>query len=312
MLALAVVIVGLIFLTRRFPAQPSGSVTTQPASSNKQGASSERTPIDPAAFSAGACVAFAPTAGNRHLVVFLDAGHGGIDPGALGITVTGQVIHEADETLAVQLDAMALLRNAGFEVVVSRTTSTSVERLAPADVSDGVLTVQGGHDDVAARDVCANDSHAKLLLGIYFDAGASASNAGCVTGYDAVRPFAAANLRFAGLLQQDVLAAMNAQGWAIPNDGVVPDHYLGSALSSQAVSYAHLLLLGPAQAGYFTTPSQMPGALIEPLFITDPFEGSIASNARDQQVIAGGMVSAIEQYFVPAANDSATPTPTTR
>ena len=37
--------------------------------------------IDPAYFSPGACVAFPPTMGNRHLTVFLDAGHGGPDPG---------------------------------------------------------------------------------------------------------------------------------------------------------------------------------------------------------------------------------------
>ena len=47
----------------------------------------------------------------------------------------------------------------------------------------------------------------------------------------------------------------------------------GPALSEAAAAYGHLLLLGPAMAGYFATPSQMPGALIEPLFITDPFEG---------------------------------------
>jgi hypothetical protein len=65
-------------------------------------------------------------------------------------------------------------------------------------------------------------------------------------------------------------------GYAIPDDGVLQDSGLGSALTSAAVAYGHLLLLGPAKAGYFTTPSQMPGALIEPLFVTDPFEASIA------------------------------------
>ncbi len=70
-------------------------------------------------------------------------------------------------------------------------------------------------------------------------------NAGSVTGYDAARPFSAANLRLAGLLQNDVLAAMNAQGWDIPNEGVQPDTVLGSALTSAAVAYSHLLLLGP-------------------------------------------------------------------
>jgi hypothetical protein len=67
-----------------------------------------------------------------------------------------------------------------------------VVRLNPGDVSGGALTIQGAHADVAARDVCANLAHANVLIGIYFDAGASADNAGSVTGYDAVRAFAAA------------------------------------------------------------------------------------------------------------------------
>ncbi len=255
--------------------------------------------LDPAEFSPGACVALPPTSGNRHLTVFLDAGHGGIDPGGVGETESGQTIYEADETLPVELDAAAQLRAAGFRVVVSRTGPTSVVRLGPADVSDGALTIQGSHDDVAARDVCANLADADVLVGIYFDAGASPDNAGSVTGYDAVRPFAAANLRLATLVQRDVLAALNDQGWQIPDEGVVPDGDLGSAISSEAVDYGHLLLLGPAEAGYFNTPSEMPGALIEPLFITDPFEGSIAASSRGQQIMATGLAEAVEQYFSP-------------
>jgi N-acetylmuramoyl-L-alanine amidase len=38
---------------------------------------------------------------------------------------------------------------------------------------------------------------------------------------------------------------------------------------------------------------------IEPLFITDPFEGSIAASDRGQQVIAAGPAHAVEQYFAP-------------
>lgn len=77
--------------------------------------------IDPAYFSPGACVAFPPTMGNRHLTVFLDAGHGGLDPGAVGVTESGRVIYEADQTLPVVLDTMTILRRAGFRVVVSCT-----------------------------------------------------------------------------------------------------------------------------------------------------------------------------------------------
>jgi N-acetylmuramoyl-L-alanine amidase len=244
-------------------------------------------------------VAFTPTAPNRRETVFVDAGHGGIDPGAVGTTSSGASVAEADETLPIEMDVAAGLRAAGFRVVVSRTGASSVARLGPGDVAGGALTVQGAHDDVAARAVCANEAHADLLLGIYLDAGSSPSNAGSVTGYDAVRPFAADNLRFADLVQRDVLAAMNRQGWAIPDEGVLPDGDLGSATSRAAVAYGHLMLLGPAEAGYFDTPSQMPGALVEPLFITDPFEATLAATPSDQRVIAGGLVAAVEAYFSP-------------
>ena len=96
---------------------------------------------------------------------------------------------------------------------------------------------------------------------------------------------------------------MNAQGWQIPDRGVQPDTGLGSvsdpgsALAAKAEAYGHLLLLGPVDPGFFSTPSEMPGALIEPLFITDPFESSIADSTHGQEVIAGAIVRAVEQYF---------------
>ena len=78
-------------------------------------------PVAPARFSPGACVSYPPTAGDRHQTVFVDAGHGGIDPGAVGVTQSGQTTHEADLTLPVELDTTGLLRAQGFTVVVSRT-----------------------------------------------------------------------------------------------------------------------------------------------------------------------------------------------
>jgi N-acetylmuramoyl-L-alanine amidase len=43
----------------------------------------------------------------------------------------------------------------------------------------------------------------------------------------------------------------------------------------------------------------MPGTVVEPLFITDPFEGSIAASTKGQDVIASGIALAIEHYFEP-------------
>ncbi len=257
-------------------------------------------------------MAFGPTAGDRHETVFLDAGHGGVDPGGIGSTQAGSTIYEADETLPVELDAMTILRAKGFRVVVSRTGDSTVLRLQPKDVSGGVLTLQGAHDDVVARDECANDARANVLVGIYFDASDSSQDAGSLTAYDTDRPFSEENLRLANLLQGDVLAGMNAQGWNIPNDGVQPDTELGSyvgnpaagGIAAKAAAYDHLLLIGPAMAGFFSTPSKMPGAVTEPLYISDPFEGSIASSTTGQTVIAQGISSAVEQFFKPPATQT--------
>lgn len=270
--------------------------------------------IDPMAFSPGACVGFGPTAGDVHKTVFLDAGHGGIDPGAVGTTKAGKTIYEADETLRVELDAMTLLRAEGFRVVLSRTDDSTVTRLDPGDVSDGALTLEGAHNDVVARDLCANDAKADVLVGIYFGAGASPQNAGSLTAYDIGRPFATSNNLLAEWLNADVVAALDVQGWDIPDAGVVPDTDLGSfvgnpaagGIAGEAAAYHHLLLIGPAMAGFFSTPSEMPGAVIEPLYITDPFEGSIADSVEGQRVIAQGIAHAVEEFLAPATGSPPT------
>jgi N-acetylmuramoyl-L-alanine amidase len=259
-------------------------------------------------------MSFPPTSGDRHTTVFLDAGHGGLDPGGVGETESGQQIEESNVNLPIELDSMAILRAQGFRVVVSRTKNTTVLKLGSGDTDGQLLSLQGSHDDVAARDVCANMADADLLVGIYMDAGASPQNAGSVATYDTDRSFSAANLKFATLLQNDVLFAMNTQGWSIPNDGVVSDATEGSSvgdpaeggLAAESASYDHLLLLGPAAPDYFLTPSHMPGAVIEPLFLTDPFEGSIAVGLSGQEVIAKGIAAAVLQYFAPAPSHATT------
>jgi N-acetylmuramoyl-L-alanine amidase len=256
----------------------------------------------PLGLASGACVRRDPATASGRPVIFLDPGHGGVDPGALGVTSGGQTLVEKDLTLAVALEESDRLRSDGYPVVLSRTTDSLVARLPDSDYAGGALTDDGDRRDVVARAACANAAHAAVLLSIHFDGDADPSAGGAETVYDDARPFAADNQRFAQLAQGDMVAGLHAAGWPVPDRGAIADSLVGTpSLSAQGSSYGHLLVLGPARPGYVDEPSQMPGALVEPLFITKPTEGDIAAGQTGQGVIAQGLTQAIEAFVTAPA-----------
>ena len=271
-------------------ASPSSPVPTPPAASVPAA-------VDAANFAPGACVSYPSAGARRATIVFLDAGHGGLDPGALGRTTHGQLVQEKAVALSVVLDTEKMLHALGFTVVVSRTTDTTVVRLTPADVSATLLTVAGVHADLEARARCANEAHASVLVSAHFNSATHPGNAGALSVYDGARSFGAANRRLAELLQAAVLAGLNAHGWAIPDAGVVSDTTVGNALSPQAAAYGHLVILGPAMTGYVMSPTTMPGSVVEPLFLTDPFEADIAASPQGQASIAAAIAKAITRFL---------------
>ncbi|MGC9221126.1 MAG: N-acetylmuramoyl-L-alanine amidase [Solirubrobacteraceae bacterium] len=254
-------------------------------------------PVAPSRFEPESCVLFTPTMGNRHLRVFIDAGHGGIDPGGSGRTSSGRPVDEAPLNLLVAKDTAMLLRHRGFSVVLSRTGSNPVARPQAGDFSNGAYTVLGERRELVARNLCADLSHADIVLGVDEDASASSGAAGSVTLYDAQRPYHAASRRLAELVQRDVLASLRVEGAAVPDLGVHNDVGYGDLASAGAQAYGHLTLLGPPKRGYLSTPTLVPAALIEPLFLTNPAEASLADSAAGQAAIARGLADAAEQFF---------------
>jgi N-acetylmuramoyl-L-alanine amidase len=253
---------------------------------------------DRAMFTSDACLEYAPTGKDRHLTVFLDPGHGGPDPGASGTAPDGTHLQEKALTLTVALDMLPRLRHDGFHVTLSRVTDTAVARIGPGDLNGSTYSVQGEHSDIEARIDCANDARAQLLLSVHFDAYGSPSVGGAETTYDPARPFSAKSERFAGLVQSAIIGGFARQGWTLPNRGVISDASVGTpTLTQQAAAYGHLLELGPAQAGWLARPSTMPGALVEPLFLTDPGEAAVIEGTHGQKVLAASLCSAIDKYF---------------
>ena len=253
---------------------------------------------DRSLFASNACVAYDPTGSDRKTTVLVDPGHGGPDPGAIASAGNGTFVNEKNATLAIALYLLPLLRDRGYHVVMTRIGDTGVARLTANALASGAYTPSGEHADIAARARCANGAGANLLLSIHLNSFYDPTVGGVETLYDPARPFTAKSLRFANLVQRSVLRQLSSHGWQVPDRGITPDTSAGGpTLTSQAAAYGHLLLLGPASPGWFDHPSTMPGALCEPLFLTDPGEQAVAESKAGQKALAQAFANAIDAYF---------------
>jgi hypothetical protein len=83
--------------------------------------------------------------------------------------------------------------------------------------------------------------------------------------------------------------------------GVWTDDQLAApTLTSSGSTYNHLIELGPLAAGWVDAPSQMAGALVEPLFLTNPNEARIASDPSGQQMIAAALEAGLAKFLTAA------------
>ena len=258
----------------------------------------------PAGLLAGTCVEYNPTAADQHRTVFVDPGHGGPDPGTVG-----SGLKEKDLTLAVAVRLREALRADGFHVVLARVADTSVARLADSQVVNGVITNSGAHLDTMARIDCANSAGADALVSIHFNGYHDPSASGSETFYDDARTFTPANLRLATLLQTSLQASFTKAGWQVFDRGVLSDADTGaSGLTAAADAYGRLMEIGPPKAGWNDRPSQMPGAIIEPFFVTNPVEAQVVQSGAGQQAIAAGLEQGL-LAFLAALPPSSTPSP---
>jgi N-acetylmuramoyl-L-alanine amidase len=240
----------------------------------------------------GACVSLSPTDVGPGQTVFIDPGHGGLDPGVVGGTAAHQVL-EKDATLAVARRLSDLLRADGYRVVMARTQDTTVLNLTAADSVMGALTGTAVHRDLLARVACANAAEAAALVSIHFDAFTDPAVGGTGTFYDSARTFTAANRRLATTLQAALVAALGTDDRGVWTD----DQLAAPTLTSSGSTYGHLIELGPKFAGWVDDPSQMPGVLVEPLFLTNPAEARLASDEAGQQKIAIALETGLVKFL---------------
>lgn len=221
-----------------------------------------------------------PATGRK--VVAIDPGHGGRESGA----VSPGGLAEKNVNLRIALKLAALLRAAGYEPVLTRSSDTGVN-LAGRDLNgDGVVNT---NDDLQARVDVANAAHADILVNIHNNSSADSGVKGTRVYYCAARPFASQSIRLAGALERHIVETLQAAGYSALQLGISDDARLRKP-------YGHLALLGPLTPRVARA-SNMPGALGETLYLSNPVEGSLLARDSILSAIAQGYFDGIREYF---------------
>lgn len=129
------------------------------------------------------------TPGLANKVIAIDPGHGGSDPGAIGVTG----LREKTATLAVAKQLKAMLEKAGAKVIMTRETDVDVYS---ASITD--------RDELRARTTIANQAKADVFVSIHANAAPNSSVKGTQTFYFAKSTYDA---MLARTLQQEMVKA---------------------------------------------------------------------------------------------------------
>ena len=260
--------------------------------------------------------------------VYIDAGHGGIESGAVHVGKDGKVdLVERDVNLSIGLKLRALLEKDGFRVAMSRSTPASPNTPAIDRNNDGRVT---NRDEYQAVVDLANDSGADLMVSIHNNGSTNKDVSGTEVWFSPLRPFADRNLLIARLLQANLVSSIRNAGYNTVDRGIKDD---SNYRVFNGRIYEIFVLGQPDNTTFHPRAANMPAALGESLFLSSEADAAMLAQDRIQDAIASGYRDAIVQYFarlaqggplewpVPAAGASyapaaaetaptATPTPT--
>lgn len=226
-------------------------------------------------------------AGAAGKTVCLDIGHGGSDLGNVRLVNGTVALREKDFTLSVGLALGAELEGQGVNVVYTRTTDTEVNP-NNADVNgDGEVAAEGGEahsdqlDDLQARVLLCNAAAADLLVSIHFNGAENKFLSGYEVWYNGDRPFSGDSARFATIVHEELAKAYATAGYAAVDRGIgTEDH----------------AVTGPARPGKLV-PSEMPGAVVEGLFLSNDADAAFIQSPGAEGAIVGAYDAAILRYF---------------
>jgi N-acetylmuramoyl-L-alanine amidase len=232
----------------------------------------------------GPCQLPAPTRGAPgRPIIALDPGHGGTEIGSTARFGDGFTLAEKAANLQIGHRTAALLREAGFGVVMTRTADTQVNVGRCDATGDGRV---GLDDDLQVRVDTANAAGAAVFVSIHNNGHSNRDQRGAEVYYSASHPLLDRNRHLASLLQSNIVASMRAAGYPVGDRGIRTDQSINR----------RFFVLSP-RAGRVTRPIQMPAALGESLFLTNPADSAALRRPEIIDAIARGYVQGIRAFL---------------
>ena len=191
-------------------------------------------------------------------VVYLDAGHGGYDPGASYFGIS-----EKSLTLAIQSRVKAKLESEGYQVVTTRTSDTYV--------------------DLTDRSRAANASESDIFVSIHINASGSSDVQGIETYY--YQPFA------------EYPSRINAAYHANPTRLSMSDT-LANAIQSSLINATGAQNQGVKRRTFAVLrETTAPAVLLELGFLSNPQEAARLTTSAYQETLANAIVAGIKRYY---------------
>lgn len=235
--------------------------------------------------------------------VVLDPGHGADE---LGATFNGLI--ERDSNLDMAKRVGQLLTQAGIDVVYTRTDNGRAFRDRRA-LSDYSATFA----DLDARIAIANDADADLFVSIHSNAFWDPQTRGIEVIYNPDRPFSERNRQLAESIRSALVAALEAHRVDVP-----PNTTLSEAGMADAAGHiTPFFVLGPEReltreemderggdwealgygrrASIQTHATQMPGVLLELLYLSNEADAALLKDDSVRHYLAEGIAEGIKQ-----------------
>lgn len=200
-------------------------------------------------------------AGLAGKTIVVDAGHGGYDPGALGLTG----LQEKAVNLDIALRVQKLLEQAGARVLMTRTTDVAG---VPADELNAVPSSERLITDLTGRTDLANQNKADLFISVHNNLDPAHKQSGTAVYWTGTNFNADRSLAFARVAQRNLVSALGRQDNGTKNN----DFYV--------IKY-----------------TEAPSVLMEILFLSDPTEESMLRSEGVLQNIAQAVLDSVQQYY---------------